>query len=100
MTSKRERYLELKHERLANCGQCIGFRAKGIDLTDTVTKPVCAPAVDCHKSCPALGLGGGKTAQNQPSGGQRPIDQVTEQTQVVQPAEHTECYRCGVSEGD
>lgn len=102
MTLKRDRYLELKHERLANCGQCIGFRAKGIDLANTETKPACDPAVDCHKSCPALGLGGGKTALN----GQRPLDQVTEQTKVVQPTEHAEqrpylvqeCHQCGGSE--
>ena len=106
MTSKRDRYLELKHERLANCGQCIGFRAKGIDLTETKTKPACAPAVDCHKSCPALGLGGGKTALNQSPGGKQPLELVTEQTLVDQPEEHVErksyltqvCYRCGGSE--
>lgn len=59
MNSKKERYMQLKHEILGNCGQCMGFRAKGVNLTDNSAKPACAPSVDCHKSCPALGLGGG-----------------------------------------
>jgi len=106
MTLKRERYLELKHERLANCGQCIGFRAKGINLADSETSSACAPAVDCHKSCPALGLGGGPTAMNQSTGGQQPLGQVTGQTGHIQPVEQggqklyltQECHRCGGTE--
>lgn len=105
MKTKKERYLEIKHEQLANCGQCIGFRAKGIDLTDNEARPACAPAVDCHKSCPALGLGV-KTTLNQSHVGQQSLEQVTEQAGHIRPVEQAEqktyltqeCYRCGGSE--
>lgn len=30
MTTKRDRYLQLKHDLLSSCGQCMGFRARGI----------------------------------------------------------------------
>lgn len=55
--TKRERYLKWKHDLLDSCGQCIGFRAKGIDLSKSGGKPDCSPGVSCHTNCPALGTG-------------------------------------------
>lgn len=57
MTSKRDRYLQLKHELLDSCGQCMGFRAKGIDLKNKDANTACTPGKECHKTCPALGMG-------------------------------------------
>ena len=96
MLSKKEKYLQLKHDRLNNCGQCLGFRAKGIDPSPGEAQAACAPAVDCHKSCPALGLGG---KANQPQG-----QDTTKSPAVVEaaPAEKTyqiqSCHRCGHTE--
>lgn len=55
--TKKERYLKWKHELLDSCGQCIGFRAKGIDLSAGDKKTDCNPGLSCHTTCPALGTG-------------------------------------------
>lgn len=88
MSSKREKYLHLKHDLLTSCGQCIGFRARGVDLEKAGEKPACGPSVDCHKSCPALGLGGPAT----PQGGKPSVIQRKES-----PAQDQTCHRCGKS---
>lgn len=96
MSTKKEKYLQLKHDRLNNCGQCIGFRAKGIDLSANEEKPACVPAVDCHKSCPALGLGGKPTPPRIKSTAQQQVSAKTgpsERTYEVQV-----CYRCACTE--
>lgn len=63
-TTKRERYLKLKHDLLERCGQCMGFRARGIDISREKPDVPCVPSVDCHKSCPALGMG--KVSKDRP----------------------------------
>lgn len=55
--TKKERYLKWKHDLLDSCGQCIGFRAKGIDPSPGESKAACSPGLSCHTSCPALGTG-------------------------------------------
>ncbi|GBF32427.1 hypothetical protein DCCM_0621 [Desulfocucumis palustris] len=93
MTAKRDKYLQWKHELLDSCGQCLGFRAKGIDLTATVEKPACAPGVECHKSCPALGRGG--SAQK---AGEIPAGNITAESPKVYVVQT--CHRCGKSEDE
>jgi hypothetical protein len=93
MTAKRDKYLQWKHELLDSCGQCLGFRAKGIDLAAGGEKPACAPGVECHQSCPALGRGGSaKKAGEAPA---RPAAGQSAKAYVVQV-----CHRCGKSEDE
>jgi len=57
MTTKRDKYLKWKHELFDSCGQCMGFRAKGINLNEVSADNSCRPGKDCHTSCAALGMG-------------------------------------------
>lgn len=104
MSSKRERYLQLKHDLLSSCGQCIGFRARGVSLESGQAKPACSTAIDCHKSCPVLGMGGaaaaarekrsrGRDAQPE-EGAQAPAGKVQRPGSTDQT-----CHRCGRSGG-
>lgn len=55
MTTKKEKYLQLKHQLLNECGQCLGFRAKGVSPENNTEGGSCSPGISCHLSCPALG---------------------------------------------
>lgn len=55
MTTKKEKYLQWKHQLLNDCGQCLGFRAKGVSLENNTAGGSCNPGISCHLSCPALG---------------------------------------------
>lgn len=55
MTGKKEKYLQLKHQLLSDCGQCLGFRARGVSLDSDQDSGSCQPGTGCHLSCPALG---------------------------------------------
>jgi hypothetical protein len=110
MSEKRDRYLQLKHEFLNSCGQCIGFRARGIDLGSQGEKTTCSPGADCHKTCAALGMGG--------AGKGKPAEAGTVAKAMVESAETADnipenldnlqrhgknylvqtCFRCGNSE--
>lgn len=97
MTTKRDRYLQIKHDLLSSCGQCIGFRARGVDLESNQEKPDCSTARDCHKSCPALGMGGAAPVKKaeapagMPAAGKDRPDQSGPET--------PKCHRCGKSSG-
>lgn len=110
MSAKRDKYLQLKHEFLNGCGQCIGFRARGIDLGSQGENNPCSPGADCHKTCPALGMGG--AGKGKPAGADVAAEamadaagapehipervdnlRLPEKNYVVQT-----CYRCGDSE--
>ncbi|MFZ5649067.1 MAG: hypothetical protein ACOY30_15765 [Bacillota bacterium] len=77
--TKKERYLKWKHELLDSCGQCIGFRAKGIDLSNNEGSTACSPGVSCHTNCPALGTGS-PAKENKPAAAKKA---------------GTSCFRCG-----
>jgi len=72
MTTKRDKYLKWKHELFDSCGQCMGFRAKGINLSEVNANNPCQPGKDCHTSCAALGMGKIKGNRGQKSG----VDQI------------------------
>lgn len=110
MSEKRNRYLQLKHEFLNSCGQCIGFRARGVDLEKKEDKTPCSPGVECHKTCPALGMGGAGKAKIAGAG---PVETVIVEaagTQELNPEKQNKlqqpeknylaqtCFRCGTSE--
>lgn len=54
--NKKDRYMQLKHDLIESCGQCMGFRARGVDLLKTGDKTSCTPGTSCHTKCPALGV--------------------------------------------
>lgn len=115
MTTKRDKYLKWKHELLDNCGQCIGFRARGINLADSQGIQACGSGVDCHTSCPALGMGGGSGKENGGSAENNGPGAATEKKDInkkiastAAPGDETtrvsyipqKCFRCGRSEDE
>jgi len=98
MTTKRDKYLYWKHDLLERCGQCMGFRAKGIDLNNTELDHSCEPGKDCHLTCPALGMGGKVNEKIQQETLEDGDAQVNKQkagkvSYIVQT-----CFNCGTSE--
>lgn len=72
MKTKKEKYLQLKHDLLSSCGQCMGFRARGAGPESEQAGAPCSPGLDCHRSCPALGLGGPPAAAREVPAGLTP----------------------------
>jgi len=97
MSTKRDKYLKWKHELLDKCGQCMGFRAKGIDLASGSISHDCSPGMDCHKNCPALGMGSPAASKDTPkeAGNGKPRSEKNNKKTIV-----PECFNCGQNEQD
>lgn len=95
MTSKRERYMKRRRELMDWCGQCVGFRAKGLLMPEEDDGHVCEPSDSCPKNCPGLALD---------------LSSIEEELNISETAQEernnndkpniANCYLCDKSEGE
>lgn len=94
MTTKKERYLQIKHQVLNDCGQCLGFRAKGISLEQPPKGHTCDSGANCHLNCPVLGTA--KAIENVAA--EKPVTRPQEPEQAEKTYIVQSCMRCGNTE--
>lgn len=63
MTVKRDKWMKRRRELMDWCGQCVGFRAKGLALPTMEEGHVCQPNAACPTHCPGFQMDFAEIAQ-------------------------------------
>lgn len=86
-----------------SCGQCVGFRAKGLTVPTEEEGHVCEPNDSCPKNCPALGLdlSAMEQALQVTDSAPEKVENTTESEGVNNPVTATvNCHRCQRTDND
>ncbi|MCL5289471.1 MAG: hypothetical protein ACOY35_12275 [Bacillota bacterium] len=100
MTGK-NKWMKWRRELMDSCGQCVGFRAKGLELPEAGEGHVCQPNDACPKHCPGFQIDFDEIARELAP--ELPVvqEKETEPAQIETKTEpQVQCTKCGRPEND
>ncbi|AEG60742.1 hypothetical protein [Desulforamulus ruminis] len=102
--SVKDNWMKWRRELMDSCGQCVGFRAKGLELPAAGEGHVCTPNEACPKHCPGFQMNFDEIAEELAAVGKRePASVVKEEVPAKEVQEDLIaacCSHCGRSEND